>query len=163
MYYSTDWDTKNKKNRKEVNTMVKQILEKEMTGRQQELEDLEDFVVEGDTFISDEVLAQIAGQAAREIDGVSAMGKSSLSRSISKVVKRGESRATGVDAAHGKKEAQVDLAFNVLYGYSIPQIVIEVRKNVAQRLLDSCGLVTRRVQIEIIGIEFPDKMPSKLD
>jgi uncharacterized alkaline shock family protein YloU len=47
-----------------------------------------------------------------------------------------EKARSGVSVEVGKRECIVDLQINVLYGYSIPNIINEVRKKVAARLLE---------------------------
>ena len=63
----------------------------------------------------------------------------------------------------GKKEAILDLSIQVVYGFSIPQIVIEVRKKVGASLLEMAGLIAKEVNINITGIAFPERMPGKVE
>jgi len=138
------------------------ITEKEMTDRLEELSSLEDMVIGGETVIDDDVIAQIAGVAAREVDGVSDLGNKSMIRSFTKRVGMKESKSTGVDTVHGKKEVIVDLSLKIAYPASMPNVIIEVRKNVAGRLLNVCGMVTKEVNVNIVGIDFPERMLGKL-
>jgi uncharacterized alkaline shock family protein YloU len=39
----------------------------------------------------------------------------------------------------------------VIYGYSIPEIVVQVRQNVARRVLEMAGLVTKEININVIN------------
>ncbi len=157
-----------KKGGKGMNTTVKtnehetEINEHEMGDQMEVLEKLDEIMVEGETSIDDDVVAAIAGVAAQEVEGVASMGTASIQRSISEVVGRSEKRSRGVEGEHGKKEAIVDLTLKVNYGFSIPEIIIQVRKNVAMRLLDLCGLIVKEVNITIAGIEFPEKVSDTL-
>ena len=63
----------------------------------------------------------------------------------------------------GRREAIVELTIQVVYGFSIPQLVIEVRKKVGARLLEMTGLIAKEVNINISGIDFPDKMPGRVE
>jgi len=142
---------------------MEKVREVEMTEKLEWLDSVDEIVVGGQTEISDEVVSQVIGLAAQEVEGVSGMGKASITRSIAKAFKRSESKSTGVASAHGHKEAAVDLTIGVIYDFNIPQIIIDVRKNVAARLFDVCGFVTKEVNVQIISIDFPEKKLSKLD
>ena len=140
-----------------------QIKDVEMTAKLEELEKQTEFVVGGETHIEDEVIAQIAGVAAGEVDGVASLGTSSIRRTLAEAVGAAKGRARGVGVEAGKKEAILDLTINVIYGFSIPNIIIEVRKNVAARLLEMVGLITKEINVDVVGIEFPERMPGKVD
>ncbi len=139
------------------------IREEEMAEKLEELERVEEFVVAGETSIDDEVIASVAGVAAQEVEGVASLGRTSVRRSVAEALGTAERRARGVEVEVGKKEAIVDLALNVIYGFSIPKIVIEVRKKVATRLLEVAGLVAKEINVQVVGIEFPERAPGKLE
>jgi len=140
-----------------------QIKDVEMTSKLEEIGRQTEFVVGGETHIDDEVIAQIAGVAAKEVDGVASLGTSSIRRSIAEAVGAAEGRARGVGVEAGKKEAILDLTINVIYGFSIPTIVIDVRKNVASRLLELVGLITKEINVSVADIDFPERMPGKVE
>ena len=48
----------------------------------------------------------------------------------------------------------VPVELNVYYGYSIPDIVNQVRENVSARISDLCGLTTKGINITVIAVEF---------
>jgi uncharacterized alkaline shock family protein YloU len=118
--------------------------------------------IRGETTIEDEVLAAIAGVAAREIEGVSTLGKSSIRRAIAERVGGSPEQARGVDVEAGKKEAILDIDLNIIYGFSIPNIVAEVRRKVADRLEELAGLVAKEINITVVGIEFEEK-PTRVE
>ena len=135
----------------------------EMTAKLDEIEKHGVFMVGGETNIDDEVVAQIAAVAAKEVEGVVAdMGNSSIRRSLSEAVGSSEKRARGVEVESGKMEAIIDLTLKVIYGYSIPNIILEVRKNVATRLLEMVGLIAKEIDVKVVGIKFPDKAQGNL-
>ena len=154
---------KTQENQKEEEMVQEKIKEKEMGARLAELEMVEEIMVGGETSIDDEVIAAIAGVASQEVEGVASMGNTSIRRSFSETVGLSQKRARGVEVEHGKKEAIIDLTVNVIYGFNIPNIIINVRKNVAIRLLDLCGLIAKEVNVSVAGIEFPERMPGKLE
>jgi uncharacterized alkaline shock family protein YloU len=139
------------------------IKEKEMGQRLWELNKVKEIMVGGETTIDDDVIAAIAGAAAQEVQGVASMGTTSIQRSISESIGRSEKKSRGVEIEAGKKEAIIDLTLNITYGFNIPNIIIDVRKTVATRLLDLCGMVAKEVNVTVAGIEFPERMPGKLE
>ena len=139
------------------------IKEQEMIPRLVELERMEEIEVGGATDINDEVIAAIAGVAAREIEGVSSLGTSSIRRAIAERVGNRETRARGVGVEAGRREAILDIDLQVVYGFSIPETVVKVRQNVAHKILEMCGLVTKEININVVGIEFPERMPGRVE
>jgi uncharacterized alkaline shock family protein YloU len=114
-------------------------------------------VIAGETTIDDSVVATIAGLAAGEIKGVAHLGKSAVRGKIAGAMAGAEGKARqGVSVTVGHKEATVDLQLDVIYGFNIPNIITEVRKIVATRLLEITGLVAKEINVRIVGIEFPE-------
>lgn len=128
-----------------------------------ELEKIETIDVGGETAIDDEVIGAVAGVAAREVEGISSLGTRSIKRSIAERMGSREQRARGVEVEAGRREAILDIDVRVLYGYSIPETVVKVRQNVARRVLETFGLVTKEININVVGIDFAERMPGRLD
>jgi len=143
--------------------MTQKIEEQEMSTRLQEIATLDEIEVGGETSIDDEVVAAITGMAAKEVEGVSKLGSRSLRRTVAERVAGANDHARGVEVEAGRKEAILDLEMRVLYGFSVPEIVIKVRQLVAQRVLQLLGLVTKEINIRVVGIDFPDRMPGQLE
>jgi uncharacterized alkaline shock family protein YloU len=115
----------------------------------------------GETIIGDEVVASIAGMAAQEVEGVGSLGRSTVRRALSGAFSDAAERArTGVAVEVGKRECIVDLQLNVNYGYSIPNIINEVRKKVAARMLEFTGLIAKEINIRVVGIDVPQRRPQ---
>ncbi|MBE0480892.1 MAG: Asp23/Gls24 family envelope stress response protein [Dehalococcoidia bacterium] len=117
----------------------------------------------GETEISDDVIASIVGVAAKEVQGVAGLGTSSIRRTISERLGNAEERARGVTVEAGKREAVVELTLNVVYGFSIPSIVRQVRDRVSSRLLELTGLEAKEINIHVVGLQFPERMPGRLE
>jgi len=143
--------------------MTQKIEEQEMSTRLQEIATLDELVVGGETSIDDEVIAAITGMAAKEVEGVSEIGGRSLRRAIAERVAGAEEHARGVEVEAGRKEAILDLEMRVLYGFSVPEIVIKVRQLVAQRVLELLGLVTKEINIRVVGIDFTDRISGRVE
>ena len=117
----------------------------------------------GRTNIEPEVIAAISGAAAQAVPGVSSLGTASLRRSIRERVGSAERRARGIEVEVGRREVILDINLRVIYGYSIPAVVIQVREVVADRLLRLGGLEAKEINVKVIGIEFPDRTPGRVD
>ena len=158
----------------EANTESENVLVAELDGSNEYLPDnhnKEEIMTEtsiipqvpvgGQTVIDDQVIGAIAGTAAQEVDGVSSLGTSSVRRAIAERLGTAERRARGVGVVAGQREAILDIEINVMYGASIPDVVNEVRDNVSNRVMEMCGLVTKEVNINVVGIEFAYGHPSR--
>jgi uncharacterized alkaline shock family protein YloU len=139
------------------------IKEQEMSPRLSEIAQMTEIEVGGETEINDEVIAAVAGVAAREVEGVSNLGTSSIRHTIAERVGGRETRARGVGVEKGRREAILDIDLQVIYGFSIPEVVVKVRQNVAHRVLELCGLIAKEINIDVVGIDFPDRMPGRVD
>lgn len=140
-----------------------QVKDSEMTAKLEEIEKQSEFVVNGETHIDDEVIAQVVGVAAGEVEGVAGLGTRSIRRTLTETVGAAKERSKGVDVEAGQKEAIIDLTIKVLYGFSIPNIIMEVRKNIATRLLEMVGLIAKEINVNVAGVEFPERMPGKIE
>ena len=143
--------------------VIEKIREQEMVPRLAEIEGLQEIHVGGETEIADEVIGAIAGVAAGEIEGVSSLGTNSIRRTISERMGGAERRARGVGVEAGRREAILDLDLRVIYGFSIPQTVVNVRHAVAHRVLELCGLITKEINVNVVGIDFPGRMPGRVE
>jgi len=139
------------------------IRELEMMPNMEEISRMEEIVVVGTTNIQPEVIGAIAGIAAQAVEGVASLGTTSLRRTLSERLGGGERRARGVEVEVGTREAILDINFRVVYGYSIPVVVATVRNNVAGQLLTLCGLVAKEINVRVVGMEFPDRMPGQVE
>jgi uncharacterized alkaline shock family protein YloU len=118
----------------------------------------------GETIISDEVVASIAGLAAKEVKGVAGLGKSTVHRALTERLGGANDKARmGVKAEVGKTECIIDLQLSVLYGVSIPKIINEVRKQVALRLMEFVGLIAKEINVRVVGIEIPEEEQAKVE
>jgi uncharacterized alkaline shock family protein YloU len=138
------------------------IRELEMLAKLDQIGRMKEIPVGGRTHIYDEVIAAIAGVATREIDGVAAVGAGSLVRNLSERLGGAERRARGVEVEAGSKEAILDLSIRVYYGNNILAIVASTRRNVAERLVRLCGLIAKEINIKVVGLDFPARMPGRV-
>jgi len=114
----------------------------------------------GETIIEDVVVASIAGLAAKEIEGVASLGKSSVRRAFAEHLGgAGEKARMGVNVEVGKKEAIIDLFLTVMYGFNIPNTATQVRSKVATRITEVTGLIAKEINIHVVGVEVKEEQP----
>ncbi|MEU3373072.1 Asp23/Gls24 family envelope stress response protein [Streptomyces sp. NPDC006660] len=114
----------------------------------------------GRTTIADGVVEKIAGLAARDVEGVHAMG-SGLSRTFGAVRDRvpggGKSSVTrGVKAEVGEVQTALDLEIVVEYGVPIAELARDVRENVISAVERMTGLEVVEVNIAVSDVKLPD-------
>ena len=141
--------------------MTEEKPKEEMGHRLEELEEIREFLVGGETTIEDEAIATIVSEAAGEVEGIASLGTSSIRRTLAEHLGGTKHKARGVEVEAGTKEAIVDITLNVLYGYNIPSIVMELRGKIAARLLELTGLLAKEINIRVVGIEFPKEPTGK--
>ena len=125
----------------------------------------------GTTSIDDSVVAKIAALAAREVDGVAALG-GPLSGALANVVGRirgGEHRTAGVGVEVGSRQAAVDISCQMQYPASIHEVADSVRQNVIDRIESMTGLEVVEVNIAVSDLVFPegeeesDQTPTRVE
>lgn len=139
------------------------IRELEMMPKMEEISRMEEITVGGTTNIQPEVICAIAGEVAGGVEGVASLGTTSLGRTVRERLGSNERRGRGVEVEVGTREAILGINFRIVYGYSIPAVVATIRKDVAGTLLTLCGLVAKEINVRVVGMEFPDSMPGKVE
>ena len=104
----------------------------------------------GSVKIADDVVAMIAGLAAMEIDGVSAMAGNISRELMSKVGVK--NLAKGVKVEILGKRVIVDMAIIVGYGFNIPAISQKVQLKVKTAIENMTGLQVTDVNLRIAGV-----------
>jgi uncharacterized alkaline shock family protein YloU len=112
----------------------------------------------GSTTIADLVVAKIAAMAAREIEGVYAMG-GGTARVMGAVRQRvpgaRASYAQGVAVEVGQRQAAADIDLVVEYGVCIPDLATAIRTNVISAVERICGLEVTEVNVNVDDIHIP--------
>lgn len=116
---------------------------KEYISRQEEL---------GSVNISEEVLAVIAGAAAMEVDGVSALG-TTLTNDVAALVSR-KSVAKGVHLEVEDEAVMVDVTILVKYGYVVPEVAKNVQEAIQNAVMNTSGLDVAGVNVTVSGVTF---------
>lgn len=108
----------------------------------------------GTVKIANDVVAMIAGLAATEVDGVSAMSGNITDELMGKVGMKKQTKGVKVDILEGT--VSVDLALTLEYGYNIPATCNKVQEKVKSALETMTGFEVSDVNIRIIGIKMQD-------
>ena len=105
----------------------------------------------GEVKIADEVVAIIAGLAATEIEGVSSMASNVTNELVSKLGMKNLSKAVRVDVLDGI--VNVDVAINIAYGYSIPDVSAKVQERVKSAIENMTALEVSVVNVRIASVD----------
>lgn len=121
------------------------------------------YITEADGFgtvkIANDVVAMIAGLAATEVEGVSALSGNLTNELMGKVgmpnigMKR-QTKGVKVDILEGT--VSVDLALTLEYGYNIPATCNKVQEKVKAAIETMTGFEVSDVNIRIIGIRMQE-------
>ena len=110
----------------------------------------------GEVQIADEVVATIAGLAATEVEGVASMAGNVTKELIGKLGVKNLSK--GVKVLVTDNNVDVDLAWNIDYGYSIMKVSEKVQDRVKSAIENMTGLEVSMVNIRIMNVNM-DKVP----
>ena len=113
----------------------------------------------GKTTIADGVVEKIAALAAREADGVHALG-TGFARTLGAVRNRvpggrGGAATRGVKAEVGERQTALDLDIVVDYGYAIADVAADVRESVVSAVERMTGLEVVEVNIAVGDVRLP--------
>ncbi len=105
----------------------------------------------GEVQIADEVVAIIAGLAATEVEGVSAMAGNITNELVGKLGMKNVSKGVHVEVLEGA--VSVELALHMQYGYNIPTVSAKVQDKVKSAIENMTGLSVSDVNIRIAGVD----------
>ena len=113
----------------------------------------------GTTTIEENVVAKIAGMAAREVPGVYDMGNA-VRRAFSAVTDRIPNAQTnvagGISVQKGETQAAVEVTVVVEYGVSIVEVSDAIRRNIIEQIEGTTGLEVVEVNINVTDVHLPD-------
>ncbi len=103
----------------------------------------------GEVQIASEVITAIAGISASEVEGIESMVGSGVGDIVGKL--GGKSNSKGVKVNITDDKAELDVAVNVRFGYSIPKVSAKVQEKVSQAVSSMTGLEVTRVNVRVAG------------
>ncbi|MFE9093734.1 Asp23/Gls24 family envelope stress response protein [Streptomyces sp. NPDC007264] len=114
----------------------------------------------GKTTIADNVVAKIAGMAAREVPGIHNLG-GGMARAFGAMRERvpgaGAGVTRGVKVEVGERQTAVDLDVVVEYGVSIVDVAAATRTNVISAVERMTALEVVEVNIAVDDVHLPDE------
>ena len=105
----------------------------------------------GEVHVADEVVAIIAGLAATEVEGVASMAGNITNELVSKLGMKNLSKGVKVEVA--EKTVSVEVALNISYGYSIPEVSEKVQEKVKSAIESMTGLSVAIVNVRIATVD----------
>ena len=105
----------------------------------------------GEVHVADEVVAIIAGLAATEVEGVASMAGNITNELLSKLGMKNLSKGVKVEVA--EKTVSVEVALNISYGYSIPEVSEKVQEKVKSAIETMTGLSVAIVNVRIATVD----------
>ena len=113
----------------------------------------------GVTTIDENVVAKIAGMAAREVPGVYDMGNA-VRRAFSALTDRIPNVQTnvagGIGVQKGETQAAIEVTVVVEYGVSIVEVSNAIRRNIIEQIEGTTGLEVVEVNINVTVVHLPD-------
>ena len=104
----------------------------------------------GEVQIADEVVAVIAGLAAKEVKGVAATSGTVSDELAGKFGKKNLSK--GINVLVSPDSVSVDMALTLNYGYGIPDTAKQVQEKVKLAIENMTGLLVKEVNVRIAGV-----------
>ena len=105
----------------------------------------------GEVKIADEVVAIIAGLATTEVEGVSSMAGNITNEIVSRLGMKSLSK--GIQVEVSDNEVMVDVAINIAYGYSIPDVSTKVPEKVKTMIESMTGLEVAKINVRIASVD----------
>ena len=105
----------------------------------------------GEIKVADEVVAIIAGLAATEVEGVSSMAGNITNEIVSRLGMKNLSKGIQIEIADN--EVVVDVALNIAYGYSIPEVSTTVQEKVKSAIETMTGLSVATINVRIASVD----------
>ena len=108
----------------------------------------------GEVKIADEVVAIIAGLATTEVEGVGSMAGNITNEIVSRLGMKNLSKGIMVEVMDD--EVKVDVAINIDYGFSIPEVSAKVQDRIKSTIENMTGLNVAVVNVRIASVDMDD-------
>ncbi|MFW5739984.1 MAG: Asp23/Gls24 family envelope stress response protein [Myxococcota bacterium] len=110
----------------------------------------------GKLTLDEDVVATIAGLAAREVDGIHRLGRS-------KLMSFRDNPTRGVEAEVGKVEAAFDLDVIINYGIDIREMAKKLRNKIGEEVNKMAGRRVVEININVVGIHIPEPVEEPVE
>ncbi len=101
--------------------------------------------------IADDVIAVIAEIASLEVEGASSIG---AKKDIVKAI-RGKKATKGIAVEVIENEVFIDVMCTLKYGVKIQDVCLKIQEKVKNSIETMTGLHVKRVDVQVVGVEFP--------
>lgn len=130
-------------------------MSKKEEGRQQKVTIEENpSGIKGRLTLDEEVVSTIAGLAAREVDGIHSVGKSSF-------ISFGDDPTRGIETEVGQIQAAFDVDIVTEYGADVRETAKELRQKLADEVSRMAGREVVEINVNVVDIQLPDEMETK--
>ncbi len=123
------------------------------------MDDLNKRDVTGGLVISQEVIAAIALNAAKDADGVS--GFASRPRDLQSLLHVREDAFKSVRVWMNENEIKLHLYLTLREGSKIPTVCAQVQRAVKSAVQNMTGRVVTKVNISVAGVDFAEAAPAQ--
>lgn len=113
----------------------------------------------GGLVISEEVIASIALNAAKDVEGVA--GFAARPPDVHSLLKMGESPLRSVRVWSGDNDIKLQIYIYIKENKKIPTLAAEVQRNVKNAVQNMTGRVVTKVNVSIAGIDFNEQEEKK--
>ncbi|MBQ1681249.1 MULTISPECIES: Asp23/Gls24 family envelope stress response protein [Agathobacter] len=104
----------------------------------------------GEVKVAEDVVAIIAGLAATEVDGVSSMAGNITNEIVSKLGMKNLSKGIQIDLLDD--HILIDVAINIAYGFSIPEVSQKVQEKVRSAVETMTGVTVSEVNVRVVSV-----------
>ncbi|NMP37018.1 MAG: Asp23/Gls24 family envelope stress response protein [Clostridiales bacterium] len=105
----------------------------------------------GELIISEDVIASIAANAARDVEGVSSLASRPNDLSI---LFKGDKPGKSVRVWNGDNDVKIQMYINIKSSANIPTVASAVQRSVKNAVQGMTGKVVTRVNVNIAGADF---------
>lgn len=106
----------------------------------------------GKVFVSNEVIANVAGLAAMEVFGLVGMAsRKQLKDGITELLRR-ENLSKGIEVHNDKDEVLIDMYIIVSYGTKISEVAHNAQQKVIYTLENTIGIKVSKVNVIVQGV-----------
>ena len=115
----------------------------------------------GNINISNEVVANIVGMAALEIDGVVSLSGGVTDGIAEFLGKKDFNKGIEIETNEGK--VKIDISIIVEFGLKIPDISWRIQQNIKRRVEEMTGLLVSAVNVLVRGVELKSDREQPAD
>ncbi len=113
--------------------------------------------VKGNVTLNAEVVNQIAGHAARGVEGLHRLGKTNFFNKL----KGGDQLGDGILAEVGNEEVAFDIDVVIEFGYPLEEVADRLRQAISNQVKTMLGRKVVECNINVVGVHFPE--PEKVE